>query len=334
MVNVRIQKSPVPIVWLDTSVIHDMTKFKASPTKLERVQRDRIGRLYELVRKASRAGTIICPLAGQDREIWAERDNWTDTIHDLGLGIECASERTIQDAQLRTAITAYMEHAQVIHLSYHDAFVSDPVEELGRVLRQDVFVTVRQDIFGGAGYQRRKKAQTLEVLNQARAQNLANRVTLEQQLQTEHLGELQLLLSQSLEVVTGHSESPQDENAFWGYMRLSELLNEWVTAGGHPPDLLGFVEFYKSEYNLTCPYNHLRTILFAKIMVDPQPVRSGDPMDITHISTLMPYADLFITDKAWSAFLNREGLAERYCTKVCYIGDSGEISAFLEPLAA
>jgi hypothetical protein len=43
MVAIKIEKSPIPIVWLDTSVITDMTKFKANPEKLEKKQRHRIG---------------------------------------------------------------------------------------------------------------------------------------------------------------------------------------------------------------------------------------------------------------------------------------------------
>jgi len=63
-------------------------------------------------------------------------------------------------------------------------------------------------------------------------------------------------------------------------------------------------------------------------MIDKQKIRSGDMMDIHHVSTLMPYCDLFITDKAVSAFLKRKGLDRLYGTKVCYIGDTEDIGAF------
>lgn len=333
MVSIKIEKSPVPIVWLDTSIITNMTVHKANPNQLDKTQQVRIGQLYELVRSASRAGRIICPLAEQEMEVWAGRDEWLDTIHDLGLGIECASEKTIQERQMRSAMTAYLSKSQEVRLSYQDAFLSDPVQELREVLQKPIFVTVRRGVLFGADYHRKKNPETLALLNEARETNVASRVPLEKQLITERLGELRLLISQCDEILSGR-ESSDDENAFWGYIDLGKRIREWSELGGQPADILGYVEFYKSEYNLKSPCNEIGATLFAKIMVDPQPIRSGDPMDIKHISTLMPYSDLFITDKAWSTFLNGRGIASLYGTKVCYIGDTDVISDFLTPLAS
>jgi hypothetical protein len=65
-------------------------------------------------------------------------------------------------------------------------------------------------------------------------------------------------------------------------------------------------------------------------MIDPQPIRAGDPMDIVHISFLMPYADLFVTDKAWSTFINRKSLNDEYKTTVCHIGNFDTIEKFFK----
>jgi hypothetical protein len=331
MIAVKIEKSPVPIVWLDTSVITKMTLYKTNPEKLDKTQQSRIVQLYELIRSASRDGKVICPLGGQEMEVWIDRDAWMDTIHDLGFGIECASEKTIQENQMRSAISAYLEGSPELRLSYLDAFVGDPVHELKQVLGQPFFVAVRRDILFGADYHRKKNPETLELLNAAREKNVANKISLEKQLETERLGELKLLLSQCAEVINSQ-EGSKDESAFWGYMDMSNRVRLWAELGGSPSDIDGYIEFYKSEYNQKSPQNDLAATLYAKIMVDPQPIRSGDPMDIVHISTLMPYSDLFITDKAWSTFLNRNGIANRYGTTVCFIGDTDVITNFFNPL--
>lgn len=332
MVSIKIKKSPIPIVWLDTSVISNMTRYRANPEQLESTQRNRIGQLYDLIRSASRSGKIICPLGGQEKEVWVGRDAWMDTIHDLGLGIECASEKTIQENQMRAAVIAYINKSPDLPLSYLDAFVNDPVYELKKTLSQPFFVTVRSDILFGADYHKKKNPETLVLLNAAREKNVSNRISIEKQLETERFGELKLLLSQCAEVMNS-AEYTEEESALWGYIDLENRVREWAELGGSPPDVLGYIEFYKSEYNLKSPTNDLGSTLFAKIMVDPQPIKSGDPMDIGHISTLMPYADLFITDKAWSTFLNRNEIPKRYGTEVCYIGDTDAISHFFSSLA-
>jgi hypothetical protein len=305
MVALKIEKSPVPIVWLDTSVITNMTVYKTNPAQLEKTQQIRIGQLYELVRAASRGGKLMCPLGGQEREVWIGRDEWMDTIHDLGLGIEFAPAKTIQDNQMRSAMSAYLEGAGELRLSYLDAFLDDPIYRIKKVLSQPVFVTVRRGILFGADYHRKKNPETLALLNAVREKNISIGVSLERQLETERLGDLNLLLKQCADLMNA-KEVPEDENAFWGYTDLVNRVQDWIDLGGAPADIRGYIEFYKSEYNQRCPKHELEATLFAKIMVDPQPIRFGDPMDIGHISTLMPYSDLFITDKAWSTFLNKK----------------------------
>lgn len=332
MVRIEIEKSPVPIVWLDTSVITKMTMYRTKPEKLEEAQKKPIARLYELVRSGSRNGKIICPLADQEMEIWIGREEWLDTIHDLGLGIECAAEQTIQDKQMSAAIRSYVSGSDKVCLGYLDAFLDDPVEELKRNLGKPFFITVNRGVLFGADYQRSKNQTTLALLNKAREDNVRNRVPLEKQIEVEKVGELQMLIAQAAKFEKGIGQHSPDEDSIWSYLRLQRVISNWVSLGGMPADLIGYIKFYNSEYNAKCPYNELRTMLYAKIMVDPQPIRSGDAMDIQHISTMMPYADLFITDKAWSTFLNRSGISERYRTKVGYIGDTDMISEFLEPL--
>ena len=55
-------------------------------------------------------------------------------------------------------------------------------------------------------------------------------------------------------------------------------------------------------------------------------------MDIKHIYTLMPYSDLFITDKAMSAFLKSKEYDKKYNTQVCYIGDNDQMKDFFQNL--
>ena len=235
--------------------------------------------------------------------------------------------------QMMAAISSYLSGSPEIALSYLNAFSDDPIAELEKVMREPIFVTAVSDIFLGADYHRKNNLETLKLQNAARKKNVEKKVTLERQMEIERNGEFKALLSKSVEMLLSEAEEPLKLNAFWCSIELGQRVRIWSDLGGNPPDLAGYAEFYKSDQNTKTPYNDISSTLYAKIMVDPQPIKSGDAMDIEHISSLMPYSDLFITDKHWSTFLNRKGLAVRYNTKVCYIGDTDIISEFFENFA-
>lgn len=327
--KIEIEKSHIPIVWLDTSIITKMCMFRHTPDQLEKSQRRSIERLYNLVYEFGRAGKIICPLADQEGEVWVKRDDWMDTIRDISLGIECVSLKEIQDNQQHKAMAAYVTNAPSIILSYLDAFHDDPVEELKEALRQPYFVTVNYGIIFGEEYHRKNNRQLLEKLNIQRAKNVCAGTTFKAQLQSEFTGEISVIIEMAKALANGEIQNEDEEfNAFWATINLKGQLAALEYASGKSNDLEGLIAFHKSNYGTMCPYVNLSCNLYAKIMIDPQPIRSGDPMDITHISALMPYSDLFITDKAWSTFLKRKGFDKYYKTTVAYIGDSEVIDNF------
>jgi hypothetical protein len=84
--SIKINKSPIPILWIDTSIIFNMTLLRLG-RKLDSVQKMRIEHLYQAIKKATREGKLICPLADQDEEIWIERKECLKTIHEFSLGI-------------------------------------------------------------------------------------------------------------------------------------------------------------------------------------------------------------------------------------------------------
>ena len=55
-------------------------------------------------------------------------------------------------------------------------------------------------------------------------------------------------------------------------------------------------------------------------------------MDVKHISTVMPYSDLFITDRKMKNYLIKNKFDKLYNVKVCYIGDENEIYSFFESI--
>jgi len=103
-VEVKMIKSPIPIIWLDTSIIFKMTQWKCKLGKLDDSSGQQIPKLYDQIYNCVRSGKVICPLAEQEAEVWIERDKFFDTIHSLSLGIETKTLQTIHDMQFHIFI--------------------------------------------------------------------------------------------------------------------------------------------------------------------------------------------------------------------------------------
>lgn len=103
-VSITIEKSPTPIVWVDTSVVTNMTIWRDNPDQLESTQRERIGKLFNLIIESTRAGKVVCPAAEQESEVWVNREQWLNTMNTLSMGVDCLDLKSIQDAQLRKAM--------------------------------------------------------------------------------------------------------------------------------------------------------------------------------------------------------------------------------------
>ncbi len=332
MIKVEIQKSSVPIVWIDTSIISNMTIARENPEKLQEIQLQRIENLAQNIREASRKGRVICPLANQEMEIWIDRDAWLDTIHDLGLGISCVAPKSIQNIQLYAAIDSYAKSASEISLSYLDIFHSDPIKELHQTLNQPVYVTVRNDVLFGAEYQKASKEKLIVKLNEQRERNVSKGIKYQRQLERELVGELEALLIALNEYESGNYDPDDHMNILFSRAELVEQLDHLSYRSGNNQEISDLTKFYKSPYNTCIPHTNISARMFAKIMVDPQEIKSGDPSDIEHAATMIPYVDLFITDKPWRTFLRKEGLDKTYNTSICYIGDSEEIDEFFSVL--
>jgi len=332
--NIQIEKSIIPIVWLDTSIITNITIFKENPDKLQEPQRSRIDQLYKLITKFSQSGRIICPLADQEDEVWVNRKEWMDTIRELSLGIECLSLKKIQDNQLHKAMKSYFLNEESIVLSYLDAFDSDPIEEMRDVLQQEIFLTVENDIFLGADFRRETNEITLNLLNEQREKNVGSGIDFDTQFLAEIDGEIKEIVKMVQELHIGDVGDERDAfNKMGASINLYQQLHFWEHITGGKNDIDGLISFYSSSYNTNCPYVDLSCSLTAKIMINPQPIKSGDPVDINHISTLMPFSDLFITDKPWRTFLNNKAYDKKYNTNIAFIGDTEKITDFFDSIA-
>lgn len=332
-IEIKIIKSELPIIWIDTSIINLMTQWKFKLCQFERIQEERILCLYNSIYDNVRKGRLICPLAEQAEEVWIERDKWFDTIHGLSLGIETEALFTIQINQICRFMIGYIKKEQCITLNYNDAFDDDPVKEVREIIKSPYFIAVNSPLLFGAEYHKRIKENIYQTLEIQRKKNIAENVTFEKQLELEYMGDIEaLFLHQKKFLSNDFRDEDEKFNTILGVSNLSQQIKMWESLTGNQNDYKGLVNFYQSAYQKSMPFTKISCSLMAKLMTDKQPIRSGDVMDMKHASTLLPFSDIFITDKAMATFLKKRKFDQEYNTIVAYIGDSEIISSFFSNL--
>lgn len=306
MPKIEIKKSPVPIVWLDTSVIIKMTFLKYNIGKLNQPDQKTIGTLYDQVSSASTSGNIICPLAGQEYEIWASRKECLKTLNKINFGIECTLGTEVIKKQFISAMKSFINDEKVLTFSYEDAFYRNPISELEEISKSPFYVTaVTNNIPLGADHHKAKNKRILNSLNEIRERNVKRKVSFQSQLDKEY----------------GYELYHYDLKVIWDILSKKNHNQK------------SFESFFLSDHYKLIPYASISSNLYAKIMIDPQPIKKGDVKDIEHISTFMPYSDLFITDKHWNDFLNKKKFFQRYNCEICYSGNMQEIKHFFDKLS-
>lgn len=189
---IKINKSPIPILWLDTSIILNMTLLRLG-MKLEAVQKIRIEHLYKAIKKATREGKLICPLADQDEEIWIERKECLKTIHELSLGISTDSTLAVQEKLFELFAEAYITRKKLIEMDYNILFYKDPTQEIKHVLSSKFYVTTDPPLIGGPEMAKSRKEKILKHLNKLREENVAKNVTFETQKEAEFMAEYNVI---------------------------------------------------------------------------------------------------------------------------------------------
>jgi hypothetical protein len=165
--------------------------------------------------------------------------------------------------------------------------------------------------------------------NLIREKNLQVGLAFDKQLDAEFTGELQARLAQlgSLERSALAGSAP-NTNALLLAGMYSHEVRAWQELTGRENDFAGLHGFYVSDHFRAMPYTSVKCNLTALLLTDKQPVKLGDPADINNAAALLPYSDLFVTDKRMKTLLLRRGFDRAYKTAVCYVGDTERIDRF------
>ena len=127
------EKSPIPTMWLDTSVGIKLVKIRRGE-KLSNLEVERALRLRELILGLVKEGKLLCPMSDQDEEYEAKRldSEIYPEFSRLSRGARMNLRLLVEDAQIYRAMDAYCEGREEIVLPWRIYFHKDPFRAIER----------------------------------------------------------------------------------------------------------------------------------------------------------------------------------------------------------
>ncbi len=336
MLKLNIEKSPIPLIWLDSSIIIHMAKSKAGE-KIDEELKERVDYLYDTIRKFTRERKLLCPCAEQEEEFELGgrlEKECRDVQTALSLGISTNHRVEIEDYLIRVCMKAYIEKTEVMNLNYKDIFRKNPIKEMDDRLKETFIVNVHfpksntfiEDI-------KKSKKVALIYYEKARCQNISDGITFEEELKREFNG----THDGFIEKIRRFNEKVKNQelinyNEFLGINSIVDYIKWWDSYRGEPQGFEGLFQFLLSDYHNQVPSIIIMCNLFAKILTETTPVKPGDSMDIQQLSSILPFFDVIITDKTMKYHIETLGFHTKYRTQIFALKNFDEIKAFFENL--
>jgi hypothetical protein len=335
MIKLNIQKSPIPLIWLDSSIIIHMAKSKTG--KIDDELKEKVDYIYDTIHLLVRKRKLLCPSAEQEEEF--DRNSTTDNEcrkiqTSLSLRLSPYHRIEIEDYLIRIYMKSYIEKTETINLSYLDIFNGDPIKKIDDQLQKEFIVDVSFRKPKSFVDDIRKSKQSTQISNEnARCHNIVNGITFEEELKKQfdgtHDGFIEKIRRYNDKV---KKQDYIDDAEQAGFNWIISLIEWWDSCGGKPSGPKGLFQFLRSEYHDQIPSIEIMCNLFAKILTGSAPVKPSDSMDIQQLSCVVPFYNMLITDKTMRHYVESLKFDEKYGTKVFALNDFEDIKKFLTNL--
>jgi len=317
MVDIRIVKPPVPLIWLDTWMFNAFGRLRAGI--LPPAEAPLFQELFDVLLELRDRAAIICPETGQFVEIhpvgW-DIDAAKSALSMLSGGVKTYYDRIV-DAQGYRAMQAYARGAGTIEVTYKDAFADDPIREL---TERDILIRVDleppADQLAETRAVNARMAASMEALRQER---IGSKVTLAEQIELELDGERDAAVELVKQVLVPMSrgELPASTEQLLKYAsrvaRPARILGEMLEeAKGKRDDYNDLLAFFRSDHYRNLPAPRIRAELFARKMLGSELIKASDVMDMHQISAFLPIASYIVLDKSMARKVEQARLDERY----------------------
>jgi hypothetical protein len=333
--KVNIEKSPIPMIWLDASVLLNITKTQlgeiTNALDIERCQYLN-GSIEEKIKERK----LICPSADQFEEIEIGgrlEMEFQRVQRSLSFGIKINHRQGIEEFLIGTFMKAYADSKSGIHLNYKDVFNEDPIKKLESTLKCPFIVNIyNQKPKELLEKEKAIKKALPERWEELRREKVAAGVTFEEEREKEIESYLGTLLALSNKSIESNRKGNLDIYDLANATNLSYYLCCWNYCGGQPPGLEGLSKFFSSEYFKQIPIIEIACSIRAKIATQRDSIKPGDYMDIEQISAVLPFFDIVITDASMRHCLNLLKYPDKYKCKIFSISEFDKIKSLLNSL--
>lgn len=312
-------KSPLPIIWLDTFIIFNMTKWKRGDS-LDKTTSDRMEELYNLISELTKTNKLICPFADQREEIWIGRKECVELLLDISKGVKALYSEKIKDEQIFKFMQAYINNTSTVTVKYDEYFSEDPIKVIND--KSDFKINVDLGLFEKpSDISERRKKQIIK-LEFTRLNNIKNGKKYEDQLGLELNAEIKYLI-ESIQNIDQLSPI----NLLGVLDAFSQYMYKWESMGGKDDE---FIKFFYSEFCHSVPFINISSMLSAYIITNTDTIQSSHYMDINHAASAMPYVNIYLTDRNMKHIIKKLEIDQKYECQVFSLADFNELISILK----
>ena len=327
-------------MWVDTSVVIEMAQAKNDVSQNDIAHKRGID-LYNKLQNLTTKGSIIY-LDAQQRDEYGNNPKLFNEIDDLHIqlsqGIRIQHEVITKQYQIQRMMKVYCGNSNKFELMDDDIFSNDPANILEQSKKLGMFVTVKRKILEEERNEnRRVRDNIISGWENIRLNRKARKISYKQALKEEYAGEwlairnvLRKRLNQKMQNTNLLEE---DFMTFLGESHTLSPIDWWRIETHKSSDLESLKNFYLSEAFKLIPYIEIKSKLLAYLITIDGPVKRGDYGDSEHLSQILPYADLIITDSAMKHRVNELGLATKYNTDIMSLKEFDKIMESLDKLS-
>jgi len=292
---VRGQRSPIPVLYLDTPVLERIIKFRLGQPVSENTKA-----LYAKVRQLVEARRIVYLEDTFHREILQEGGlqarEGLDIMRKFSKALSFRHSQTIEDAQMFRAIQAHINgNGPLRYRSFWtDALTKRAV--LSILKKSPSVVFNHQDAItekGSLHTRQREEAASSQLKIRFNAAALKDDHALLKR-SARHLRDLVRLGMRYRTVAQDMPEAHR--NGFWSNQKTDLPLALWDHLGGNPEGLEGLVSFYESDTFKNVPAIRIKRDIWAAFSETraQRLERLSGPSDIAVLSAVLPYTDIMI----------------------------------------
>jgi hypothetical protein len=316
--EINFQKSEIPSLWLDAFFLIECGK-SASDGNHD----DRYRHLYDILIEKTREEKIICPRAEQEDELEDNVESSMKEFLALTRGIKFNVGFEVNNKQSERMMNVFFNKTRSFDLLQSD--VLDYVPKSNEKYFVSSYFVPTQEYYKRKRTEKEENIKEIQDFKDTQDISIPFQIRLNNEYKGIYLA-TRMLINEGITLKKMFDgEIPFDIKL---YNQFDELVNrpmqKWSQITGHS-EIAGYLEFLQSKEHRRIPYIDISSNLIADIMTSTKMWDSGDPKDISNLSSYLPYCNFILTDKAQYNRIKRLGLDRKYETEVYCMRNINEL---------